>query len=100
MNVTFENVIQILEAADRIQATDMKKHALSLIVHHYPKVARLPKIRSLSKDLLLDILEALADDMSDSKLCQDVSSASLCSDSAGSASLVLDPSPYHESGCK
>ncbi|KAH6933025.1 hypothetical protein HPB50_011568 [Hyalomma asiaticum] len=100
MNVTFENVIQILEAADRIQATDMKKHALSLIVHHYPKVARLPKIRSLSKDLLLDILEALADDMSDSKLCQDVSSASLCSDSAGSASLVLDPSPYHESSCK
>ncbi|CAN7988167.1 unnamed protein product, partial [Ixodes pacificus] len=39
MNVTFENVIQILEAADKIQATDMKKHALSLIVHHYPKVS-------------------------------------------------------------
>lgn len=38
MNVTFENVIQILEAADRIQATDMKKYALNLIVHHFPKV--------------------------------------------------------------
>lgn len=39
MNVTFENVIQILEAADRIQATDMKKYALNLIVHHFPKVS-------------------------------------------------------------
>lgn len=39
MNVTFENVIQILEAADRIQAIDMKKYALNLIVHHFPKVS-------------------------------------------------------------
>ncbi|KAF4516879.1 hypothetical protein B566_EDAN011223 [Ephemera danica] len=31
MNVTSENVIQILEAADRIQAHDMKKYALTLI---------------------------------------------------------------------
>ena len=32
-------IFQILEAADRIQATDMKKHALSIIVHHFPKVS-------------------------------------------------------------
>lgn len=38
MNVTFENVIQILEAADRMQACDMKKYALNLIVHHFGKV--------------------------------------------------------------
>lgn len=95
MNVTFENVIQILEAADKIQATDMKKHALSLIVHHYPKVARLPRLRCLSKDLLLDILEALADDLSDSKLCQDVSSASLCSDAA-IGGFVCDMSALHD----
>ena len=38
MNVSFENVIQILEAADRIQALDMKKHALNIIVHHFSKV--------------------------------------------------------------
>lgn len=80
MNVTFENVIQILEAADRIQAIDMKKYALNIIVHHFSKVARLTRMRSLSRQLLLDIIEALADDMSDSKLCQDMSSASLCSD--------------------
>ena len=39
MNVSFENVIQILEAANRIQALDMKKHALNIIVHHFPKVS-------------------------------------------------------------
>lgn len=38
MNVTFENVIQILEAADRMQAIDMKKYALNLIVHNFCKV--------------------------------------------------------------
>ncbi|XP_045583758.1 leucine-zipper-like transcriptional regulator 1 isoform X1 [Procambarus clarkii] len=83
MNVTFENVIQILEAADRIQATDMKKYALNLIVHHFPKVAQLPKMRCLSRDLLLDILEALAEDMSDSKLCHDMSSISLSTSDSG-----------------
>lgn len=82
MNVTFENVIQILEAADCIQANDMKKHALNLIVHHFPKVARLPRIQTLSHELLLNILFALADDMSDSKLCPDMSSISLCSDNS------------------
>lgn len=38
MNVTFENVIQILEAADRMQACDMKKYALNHIVHHFSQV--------------------------------------------------------------
>lgn len=80
MNVTFENVIQILEAADRMQAMDMKKYALSLIVHHFTKVAKLPKLRSLSKELILDILIALANDMNDPRMCQDMSSISLNSD--------------------
>lgn len=77
MNVTFQNVVQILEAADRIQATDMKKHALSIIVHHFPKVAKLPQIRRLSRELLLDILSAIADDISDSRPCSDMSTLSL-----------------------
>ncbi|XP_024889216.1 leucine-zipper-like transcriptional regulator 1 [Temnothorax curvispinosus] len=72
MNVTFENVIQILEAADRIQAIDMKKYALNLIVHHFSKVARLPKLRQLSRELLLDILDALADERSEARMCQDM----------------------------
>ncbi|XP_012223748.1 leucine-zipper-like transcriptional regulator 1 isoform X3 [Linepithema humile] len=72
MNVTFENVIQILEAADRMQATDMKKYALNLIVHHFSKVARLPSLKQLSRELLLDILEALADERSEAKTCLDM----------------------------
>ena len=39
MNVAFENVIQILEVAHRFQAIDMKKYALNLVVHHFPKVS-------------------------------------------------------------
>lgn len=38
MNVTFENVIQILEAADKMLAFDMKKYSLNLIVHNFVKV--------------------------------------------------------------
>lgn len=38
MNVTCDNVVQILEAADRMQATDMKKYSLGLIVQYFPKV--------------------------------------------------------------
>ena len=41
------------------------------------QVARLPQIRRLSRELLLDIIDALADDMSESKLRPDVSSLSL-----------------------
>ncbi|XP_064620345.1 leucine-zipper-like transcriptional regulator 1 isoform X2 [Lineus longissimus] len=77
MNVSFENVVQILEAADRIQAVDMKKHALNIIVHHFSKVARLPQIRRLNRDLLLDIVDALADDMSENRLLPDISLISL-----------------------
>uniref|UniRef100_A0A670IHQ9 Leucine zipper like post translational regulator 1 n=1 Tax=Podarcis muralis TaxID=64176 RepID=A0A670IHQ9_PODMU len=33
MNVTVENVLQILEAADKTQALDMKRHCLHIIVH-------------------------------------------------------------------
>lgn len=40
MNVTFENVIEILEAADKMQAVDMKKYALNLIVRKFTKVRR------------------------------------------------------------
>lgn len=76
MNVTFENVIQILEAADNMQATDMKKYALDLIVHHFTKVAKLPRLRMLSKELLLDIFEVLAESM-ESNMRNDVSNCLL-----------------------
>lgn len=64
MNVTNQNVIHILEASHGIGAVDMKRHALSIIVQQFPKVARLPDIRRLKKELLLDVLEAIAEYMS------------------------------------
>jgi len=60
-NVTVENVLQILEAADRSQASDMKKYALNLIVRYFSKVALQPRIRLLSKELLLEVLSAIGD---------------------------------------
>jgi len=63
MNVSVKNVIQILEAAHSIDAIDMERHALSIIVQHFPKVARLQDFRRLKKELLLDILDAIAEYM-------------------------------------
>ena len=79
-NVTVENVIQILEAADRSQVHDMKRYALSLMVRNFAKVAYLPPVRNLSRELLLDILLAVADDRSENKCVQDMSYANLNSD--------------------
>jgi hypothetical protein len=81
-NVTVENVLQILEAADRSQASDMKKYALNLIVRYFSKVALQPRIRALTKDLLLDVIFAMADadSMADNKLVQDMSCISFNSD--------------------
>ncbi|KAK6617125.1 hypothetical protein RUM43_014727 [Polyplax serrata] len=69
MNVSIDHVLPILEAADSMSATDMKKYALRLIVQNFSKVARLSKMKTLTRELLLDILEALAVEMSDSKMC-------------------------------
>ncbi|CAB0044613.1 unnamed protein product [Trichogramma brassicae] len=74
MNVTIENVIQILEAADKMQAHDIKNYALSLIVHHIGKVVRLPRLKQLDRGLLLDILEAVADERGEARTCQDMTS--------------------------
>lgn len=51
-----------------VGAADMKKHALDLIVQRFHRVAKLPQIRQLSKDLLLEIIDTLA--------AQDISSSS------------------------
>lgn len=36
------------------------------------QVARLPRLRQLSRELLLDILDALADERSEARTCQDM----------------------------
>ncbi|XP_050307728.1 leucine-zipper-like transcriptional regulator 1 [Anthonomus grandis grandis] len=62
-NVTHETVLEVLEAADRIQATDMKKYALDLIALNFTKVVKQPRFKMLDKALILDILYILADCM-------------------------------------
>ena len=47
-NVTVNNVLDILEAADRSQASDMKKYALNLIVRYFPKVRYHPFLINFS----------------------------------------------------
>ena len=49
----------------------------SLVCGFLSQVARLPHIEHLSKAMLLEIFHALADEMSESRLCQDMSNASL-----------------------
>ncbi|XP_068154668.1 leucine-zipper-like transcriptional regulator 1 homolog [Drosophila tropicalis] len=60
-NITYENVLQTLEASDITKIFDIKDYALKLIVKDFAKVARLPKIASLSRELLLEIIRAVAD---------------------------------------
>lgn len=70
-NVSVQNVVQILEAADKIQALDMKKHALRLMVHNFQNVAHLPELTRLNKELLLEIIKAKADDEGETNLSKD-----------------------------
>ncbi|KAL1505866.1 hypothetical protein ABEB36_005324 [Hypothenemus hampei] len=60
-NVTPDTVLEVLEAADSIQATDMKKYALDLIALNFAKVVKQPRFKMLDKALILDILDILAD---------------------------------------
>ena len=81
-NVTVDNVLQILEAADKSHTQDMKRYALNLIVKHFTKVAPLPKLQTLSRELLLDVIQALAEEMNTQqlKLIHNLSFASLASE--------------------
>lgn len=60
-NINYKNVLETLEAADYTKVQHIKEHALLLIVRNFPKVARLSKINELSRELLLNIIEAVAD---------------------------------------
>ncbi|CAH2233958.1 jg21439 [Pararge aegeria aegeria] len=61
-NVSPENVLAILQAADRMRAADIKEYALKMIVHHFELVARQDAIKNLAQPLLVDMICALADD--------------------------------------
>ncbi|KAF9824424.1 hypothetical protein SFRURICE_019669 [Spodoptera frugiperda] len=61
-NVSPDNVLAILQAADRMRAADIKEYALKMIVHHFGLVARQDAIKNLAQPLLVDIIWALADE--------------------------------------
>ncbi|KAG6449738.1 leucine-zipper-like transcriptional regulator 1 [Manduca sexta] len=61
-NVSPENVLAILQAADRMRAADIKEYALKMIVHHFGLVARQEAIKNLAQPLLVDIIWALAEE--------------------------------------
>lgn len=79
-NINYENVLQILEASDKMNVPDIKNYALRLIVHDFSLVARLPKMKLLSRELLLDIINSMADILGE-RVSQDLmSSISIHSD--------------------
>ncbi|XP_053617422.1 leucine-zipper-like transcriptional regulator 1 [Plodia interpunctella] len=61
-NVSPENVLAILQAADRMRASDIKEYALKMIAHHFGQVARQDAIKNLAQPLLVDIIWALAEE--------------------------------------
>lgn len=61
-NVTPENVLAILQAADRMRAADIKDYALKMILHNFSLVARQDAIKNLPQPLLVDIIGAMAED--------------------------------------
>lgn len=80
-NISYENVLQIFEASDKMNVPDIKNYALRLIVHDFSLVARLPKMKLLSRELLLDIIAAISDILGESRISQDLmSSISIHSD--------------------
>lgn len=60
-DVSHTNVFKILIAAERINAIEMKKHALDIIVANYKDLFRLPLLKDLPRNLLLDILGAMGE---------------------------------------
>lgn len=64
-NINYENVLQILEASDKMNVIDIKNYALRLIVHDFSLVAKLPKMKLLSRELLLDIIHSISDILGD-----------------------------------
>lgn len=79
-NITYDNVLQILEASDRMNVPDIKNYALRMIVNDYAQVVRLPKMKMLSRELLLDVIMAVADILSEKRISQDLASISIHSD--------------------
>ena len=62
-DVSMDNILTMLEVADKIQVHTMKKRCLVMIARKFPEVVKQPYFRDLKRELLLDILDILADRM-------------------------------------
>lgn len=79
-NIHVQNVLQILEASDKTNVPDIKKYALSIIVRDFSQVARLPKMQNLSRDLLLEVIAAMAEVLGEIRFNNELTSLSVHSD--------------------
>lgn len=79
-NIHVQNVLQILEASDKMNVPDIKKYALSIIVRDFSQVARLPKMQNLSRDLLLEVIAAMAEVLGEIRFNNELTSLSVHSD--------------------
>lgn len=59
-NVNENNVLKILIASDRLKNTEMKEHALDLIVKQINRIVIQDDMKTLHKELLMQIIQCLA----------------------------------------
>lgn len=59
---------------------DIKKYALSMIVREFSQVAKLPKMQNLSRNLLLEVIDAVAEVLAEIRFNSDFTSLSVHSD--------------------
>lgn len=79
-NIHYDNVLQILEASDKMNVPDIKNFALRMIVHDFAQVSGLPKMKELSRDLLLEVIQAVGELLGEIRFNQDYASISIHSD--------------------
>lgn len=77
-NINHDNVLQILEASHNMNVPDVKNYALRMVVHDFANIAKLPKMRLLNRELLLDIITETAETIGELRLSQDLTSISIC----------------------
>ena len=62
-DVSKENILTMLEVSDKIHVQTMKNRCLDMIARKFPEIVKQPYFRNLKRELLLDILDILADRM-------------------------------------
>uniref|UniRef100_A0A8D8YQK1 Leucine-zipper-like transcriptional regulator 1 n=1 Tax=Cacopsylla melanoneura TaxID=428564 RepID=A0A8D8YQK1_9HEMI len=74
-NVTKDNVLNILVAAEKMNIHDVKELTMKVVVKNYPYVVKNPTIHALNRDLLIDILQAMGKDIEQTREMEKVQSS-------------------------